>query len=345
MRILYIGTEIIKPQNGGDMIEQRNQRFIKEIAAGDICFLNPSDFQANSISGRIGMEVSITFIKCVIDTIKHDNIKLVYVSQSYYGRITKHIKKRTTAIVVNFFHNAESDFFYAMYKSNPSLRSYLYYLKARHWERCAAKYADFIITLNARDSERLRELYSRKADFILPTSFKDSYKHLEGMRSDIDYLFLGSSFFANNEGVQWFLNNVMPRTNGMLTIAGKNMEKVPFENLNERVTVIGFVEDLNALYARAKCIISPIFSGSGMKTKTAEALMYGKTIIGTKEAFEGYIINKECMIECNTSDEFVQALSKLEEIPSFNESARTHFLENYSDEFVLSQFKSFINKI
>jgi len=35
-------------------------------------------------------------------------------------------------------------------------------------------------------------------------------------------------------------------------------------------------------------VILPIISGSGMKTKTAEALMYGKSIIGIKEAFEGY---------------------------------------------------------
>lgn len=345
MNILYIGKKVYSPQNGGDMIEFRNQRLLEEISEGKIMYLNPQDYNPHSFSSRIGMEISSNFLLLVEKSMIEHSFDILYVSQSYYGRVTKYIKKKSSAKILNFFHNAESDFFYAMYKSNPSLRSYLYYLKARYWEQCAAKYADVVITLNARDSERLRELYSRKADFILPTSFKDSYKHIEEMRSDIDYLFLGSSFFANNEGVQWFLNNVMPKTNGNFTIAGKNMDKVSFKNLNERVTVIGFVEDLNALYARAKCIISPIFSGSGMKTKTAEALMYGKTIIGTKEAFEGYIINKECMIECNTSDEFVQALSKLEEIPSFNESARTHFLENYSDECVLSQFKSFINRI
>lgn len=51
------------------------------------------------------------------------------------------------------------------------------------------------------------------------------------------------------------------------------------------------------------------------------------------------------MVDCGSFYDSVQALSKLEEIPSFNESASTHFLENYSDECVLSQFKSFINSI
>lgn len=345
MKILYIGKKIISPQNGGDMIEYRNQRFLMDISDGNIQYLDPQDVDPHSFSSRVGMEISSNFLSLVENKIRQQVVDILYVSQSYYGRVTKHMRKKTSVKIVTFFHNAESDFFYDLYKSAPSVRAYLYYIKARYWEHCATKYSDRIITLNERDSNRLGDLFGRKADFILPTSFADSYKHLEGIIPDIDYLFLGSSFFANNEGVQWFLNNVMPRTKGNLTIAGKNMEKVPFKNLNDRVTVIGFVEDLNALYARAKCIISPIFSGSGMKTKTAEALMYGKTIIGTKEAFEGYIINKNCMIECNTSDEFIDALSKLDVIPSFNDSARSHFLENYSDECLLSKYKEFINCI
>lgn len=40
-------------------------------------------------------------------------------------------------------------------------------------------------------------------------------------------------------------------------------------------------------------MVMPIFSGSGMKVKTAEALMYGKFLIGTKEAFEGYEIDEK----------------------------------------------------
>lgn len=345
MTILYIGKKIDSPQNGGDMIEFRNQRLLDKITEGNVLYLDPLEINPHSFSSRIGMEISSNFLSLVEKMIRLQSIEILYVSNSYYGRLTKYIKKKTTVTIINFFHNVESDFFHAMYKSTPSIRSYLYYLKAHYWERCATQYADRIITLNNRDSNRLRDLYGRKADFLLPTSFKDSFEPIEGIIPDIDYLFLGSSFFANIEGVQWFLNNVIPKTKGNFTIAGKNMEKVPFKNLNDRVTVIGFVEDLNALYARAKCIISPIFSGSGMKTKTAEALMYGKTIIGNKEAFEGYIINKNCMIECNTSDEFIDALSKLDVIPSFNDSARSHFLENYSDECILSKYKEFINCI
>ena len=38
-------------------------------------------------------------------------------------------------------------------------------------------------------------------------------------------------------------------------------------------------------------MLFPIFEGSGMKLKTCEALMFGKNIIGTPEAFAGYDID------------------------------------------------------
>ena len=44
-----------------------------------------------------------------------------------------------------------------------------------------------------------------------------------------------------------------------------------------------------------------------MKTKTAEALMYGKFFIGTTEALIGYDMIQGC--ECNTPDEFESRIS------------------------------------
>ena len=40
--------------------------------------------------------------------------------------------------------------------------------------------------------------------------------------------------------------------------------------------VVGEVESLAQWYHDAYFVVAPIFDGSGMKTKVAEALMYGK---------------------------------------------------------------------
>ena len=49
----------------------------------------------------------------------------------------------------------------------------------------------------------------------------------------------------------------------------------------------------------------------GMKTKIAEALMYGKKIIGTPEAFSGYedIADRAGWV-CETADDFVAAIAR-----------------------------------
>ena len=67
-----------------------------------------------------------------------------------------------------------------------------------------------------------------------------------------------------------------------------------------------------------------------MKTKIAEALMYGKTIVGTKEAFEGYIKDNRAMIECNTDEEFIFSLNTINNV-GFNNISREIFINNYSN--------------
>ena len=104
-----------------------------------------------------------------------------------------------------------------------------------------------------------------------------------------------------------------------------------FNNLSDRVEIYGFVNDLSDYYKRARIIVSPIFHGGGMKTKTAEALMYGKYIIATDEALEGYKFEQSCMAGCNTVSEFVAAINDFKDDNSqIIPSARQLFQDLYS---------------
>jgi hypothetical protein len=208
------------------------------------------------------------------------------------------------------------------------------------WERYTCRYVDKLITLNARDTRRLAEVYGRTSSAELPMSFTDVYdiqraKALDkGKDSEITYLFVGIAFFPNIEGIQWFITNVFPHVPGRLVIAGKGMDQVAFQDLTERVSILGYVDDLSQLYYSARFVVSPIFSGAGMKTKTAEALMYGKTIIGTEEAFEGYIESPQSMHLCMTKEQWVETISRLllEVTSNINTISRSVFVKNYSIE-------------
>lgn len=89
-------------------------------------------------------------------------------------------------------------------------------------------------------------------------------------------------------------------------------------------------------------MISPIWAGGGMKTKTAEALMYGKTIIGTTETFEGYEMDPRCMILCRSAADFIAAID--------NDAARSgseniHAREMYSRNHNTTNLKSHLERI
>ena len=58
--------------------------------------------------------------------------------------------------------------------------------------------------------------------------------------------------------------------------------------------------NLSNSYKNSKFIVVPIFYGSGMKTKVAEAFSYGKTVFITKEASIGYEKNFDKCIIVNT---------------------------------------------
>jgi glycosyltransferase involved in cell wall biosynthesis len=147
-------------------------------------------------------------------------------------------------------------------------------------------------------------------------------------------LFIGGDFYANREGITWFVEHVVPRINIKTYIVGRGFEKLKVElERDSKVVVVGAVDSLSEWYQNAHFVIAPIFDGSGMKTKVAEAMMYGKKIVGTPEAFSGY---EDIAIQvgwlCRTADEFVVAIAeaKSEVDTAFDMTLRVIYLNNYS---------------
>lgn len=86
-------------------------------------------------------------------------------------------------------------------------------------------------------------------------------------------------------------------------------------------------------YLAAKVVIAPIFDGSGMKTKVAEALMYGKRVIGTTEAFSGYEeVAPRAGWVCDTKEAFLSAVREAEglELPKVDPQLRSLYERRYS---------------
>ncbi len=157
-------------------------------------------------------------------------------------------------------------------------------------ERKAVRHSDALICLSARDGEMLRRLYGRGADHVSPIAVDDA---LPSPRPAVApgppyLLFVGGAFYANRRGIEWFARKVAPHAPLPTMIVGQGMEALRQEfGTAPHLRIVGAVDDLAPCYAGALCAVAPVFDGSGMKTKIAEALMFGKRVIGTREAFFG----------------------------------------------------------
>lgn len=352
MKILYIGRKVETITAGCDVINLRNQQLLQDIQGADLEIMYApaiysKDFWNCNLQNNI--ELQNFYHK-----IQQGGYTHIFFSYSFDGRVVKFVKEHFANIkVIVFFHNIESHHSIDRFRSiKPRIvGKYLsYYLK--EWWCC--RYADYLITLNKRDSRLLKLLYRRESNLELPSSFRDSYKAdpvCEGAlvsKDQVSWLFVGVAFWANINGLQWFLDNVLAHIPGRLIVVGTNMDKAVLTNVDTtRVSIYGYVEDLASYYKDADFVIEPIFRGGGMKTKTAEALMYGKTIIGTKEAFEGYDVDQRCMYECNSKREFVQTLNMLageNDRSKFNKFARELFLSKYTYESSLEKMKKLLEE-
>jgi len=332
MKILYIGQKIEKTNSGADVVNRRNQFLLEDILGTDNVLYIPI-YPKNGFWNKYYFGITKSVLQRIKRVIELNKITHVFISQSISGRAAWYVKQHFPEIrVITFFHNVESDYADEYFRVK-GIKTLPFYCRAKAMERKSVRFSDSLITLNRRDSERLYEIYKRSSSLELPTSFEDEFDYEKCMmlqaRSDmsIDYLFVGVAFFPNIQGVQWFIDNVMPKVQGHLYVVGKGMDKVQFNNLSERIHVLGFVDDLSAFYYRAKVVISPIFYGAGMKTKTAEALMYGRTVIGTTEAFEGYDIDNRCMRVANDTNVYLLELNNSPK--GYNSYSRQNFLENH----------------
>lgn len=259
---------------------------------------------------------------------------VVFIDRSVFGIIAKKLKDNGyEGRIITFFHNVEALYFDAKISKRIPFRNIII-KSADHNDAYSCQYSDRVIALNQRDNDKLFARYNRHADILIPIVFHDRFKpehKSDGLtHTKPKCLFIGSYFAPNNEGLLWFVRNVLPHVGISLKVVGKGMEKLKEEeSILHNIDVVGSVPDLTPYIAEADIMILPIFKGSGMKVKTCESLMFGKNILGTDEAFEGYDADyKRIGGKCNTAEEFIERINDFitSPRPRFNTYSRQVYL-------------------
>lgn len=348
---------------GGGIINQRNLRMAQTLFGKnnvDVIYLH-DESKKRSITNRLfstllfpfGYYNGVTprFIKNILNY--SNRYDYIFLGTSLFGLIAKKLHDiKYKGTIISHFHNVESVYYDSFLPKFMPGRNIIINC-AKHNDGLSCKYANKIIVLNKRDAFLIDKIHGRKADFIIPIAMKDRFYTHGNFKTTSKKpvcMFIGSNFPANSEGVLWFVKNVLPYVDIDFRIVGKGMAKLQKENVClSDISVISDVPYLDEYFYEADFMILPIFSGSGMKVKTCEAMMFGKNIIGTDETFEGYDVDfNKIGGKCNSANEYIKCINNYIEnpVPKFNEYSRNVFLKYYSENAIENNFKKvFINNL
>ncbi len=136
-----------------------------------------------------------------------------------------------------------------------------------------------------------------------------SAKRPEGSRilfaADLTYL-------PNRNGLEFLLAKVMPLVwqrlaEARLVVVGRGLAQPP--SADARVEMLGFVEDLEAVYANVDCAAVPLLEGGGSPLKFIEAMAHGLPVVATPRAAAGLEVRAgEHFLQADSPETFARAL-------------------------------------
>ena len=299
-----------------------------------------------AITGNIDGINNEVLIK-IKDLIEKKKINYLYIDGSNLGKIARKINNKNTKIVT-FCHNVETEFFLKKFKYLLNFRNFYILLANFFAEFQSVIYSDYMIFLNNRDKLRMRNFFFKKNSFIVPMSVEDRFNKIKNRINKNKYIiFVGSNFFGNTSGLDWYIENVAKYINFDTYVIGKNLSKKKYK-IYKNIKFMGYVKNLGKFYKRALFSVAPIFQGSGMKTKIAESLMFGKHVVGLNEAFVGYEkFQKQIGFNCKDANSFIKAINFLGEKKLFycESKLRKIYLRNYSVYSMKNLYKKIFDRI
>ena len=293
------------------------------------------------------MYISNTGISRICGVIAQYDIHEVYIEDSIFGNLAKAIKSRFPKVsIIAFYHDIAADLYRQRRKHNRKLVNQIESSVAIYQERIQQKYTDRNIVFSKREAALYQKYYGSTPEEIIPLSAyipKHTPEYMASVPEKTEQkhlLFVGTRYWPNMVGIRWFCSQVLPglQDNIVVDIVGRGTEMLREELKDSRVIVHGGVDDLAQFYRTADIVVVPLFDGGGMKMKTAEAISFGKCIVGTEEGLTGFwdgmddAVRGKSVFLCNTAQQWCETINMLcrESVSKFNMPLYRTFLEQYS---------------
>lgn len=298
-------------------------------------------------------------IKRIINIIQENRTDVVFIDNSIFGKLIQEIKKvHPNIVVLSYYHDVKAKLARDWLKVAPLYKKPVLLAMLSN-ERLTAQYANVNFVLGNREEKLFIEAYGKRPEAQLSVYMDvqpsdDFHRKSYNQRKKI--LFFGGYYLPNIHGINWFIEEVYPKLEyeTELIVAGHDMDKLKEKYYQEGVTIKGYIKNIEELYRDADIVISPIFEGGGMKVKVAEAMAFGKIVIGSNESFEGYQEKipaeywDRFFYRANTAEEFAaqvhRALCLSEDKHHFNPEIRVLYESGFSENYAEKVISKMINK-
>ncbi len=173
--------------------------------------------------------------------------------------------------------------------------------------------SDKVVVFNDEDAKELKQIKSEI--FVSPFGIPERMIVKHSVSTQFDkFIFTGTSgHFPNKEGVIWFLDNIYIPLYSLINhpifiIGNWSKEVVDKYKKYKKIIFTGYQEDITA-YFENSIFLSPILSGSGIRTKLLEAFANHIPVMSTKFGSEGlYDQSKKNnhILHFDTKEEFME---------------------------------------
>lgn len=218
----------------------------------------------------------------------------------------------------------------------------------------ACRNLDQIITSNHKDGELLEKEGILKDKIWTWQVYFHNMIDNPYIGDEKNIIFYGAMAREENwKSAIWFIENVfykIPDKEVKFYVIGSNPNSKLLKYENDRVKILGFVDDVSEYFRHGLCLAAPLISGAGIKIKILEAMSAGIPVITNSIGIEGiYAENGKSYLHCEEVDDYIKAINKICEDNqlkyTISKAAQRYISDNYSLNKSANKFVDLINKM
>lgn len=260
------------------------------------------------------------FARKLEEVIRDFDPDYIQLESVYLSSYIPQIRALSSAKLLLRLHNLEYEIWERLAKGEkqPGRRFYLRSLakRLRRYEESVWPQFDLLLPITPQDDQKVGEVVGDLPRVCWPFGWKGFSEHAVPPFRGIRRLYhLGAmDWLPNQEGIEWFLDQVWPRVRTLYPEAefhfgGRNLPDRFREHQGKGVFVYGEVPSASAFMEDKDLLVVPLLSGGGIRVKVLEAMAAGKLVVSTRKGMEGIDARPGVhYLAADTPGEFLSAL-------------------------------------